>query len=161
MVPILSEHTSISRRSSNRQMRMLPPTSVSFLNASCVKIISLIASAAGQRALARPWNNQSRVVYTNTYMVSPVCSLLRIILTFIKSDILDPQGFVIWQASDPRVCKSSYLDMKSNLTSRSVPNLTFFIVSGSYGPGYNPSARNYPIESVNLDSASRGAVFGQ
>ena len=30
-----------------------------------------IVFAAGERALGRPWNNQSRVVYMDTYMVSP------------------------------------------------------------------------------------------
>jgi hypothetical protein len=29
----------------------------------------------------------------------------------------------------------------------SVPNVTFFIESGSRGPGWNPSSRNYSIES--------------
>jgi hypothetical protein len=56
------------------------------------------------------------VVYTNTDMTG----------------IVDPQGFIIWQASDLRV----------------FPNLTFFIEAGSYGPGWNPSGRNCSIESV-------------
>ncbi|WRT68267.1 uncharacterized protein IL334_005243 [Kwoniella shivajii] len=68
------------------------------------------------RALGRPWNNQSRVVFMNTYM----------------SDIVLPQGFIEWSSSDPRV----------------FPNVTHFIESGSYGPGYNASARNYTVESI-------------
>nr|XP_019011322.1 uncharacterized protein I206_03420 [Kwoniella pini CBS 10737]OCF50103.1 hypothetical protein I206_03420 [Kwoniella pini CBS 10737] len=88
----------------------------------------------GTRALGRPWNNQSRVVFMNTYM----------------SDIVLPQGFIEWSPSDPRV----------------FPNVTHFIESGSYGPGWNPSARNYSVESVISPEEAQSkysvsAVFGE
>ncbi|KZP27716.1 carbohydrate esterase family 8 protein [Athelia psychrophila] len=89
-----------------------------FSNSKIIKSSDALPSLdlTGERALARPWNNQSRVVYMNAYM----------------SDIVLPQGFIKWSASDPRV----------------FPNVTFFVESGSYGPGWNASARNYSIESV-------------
>ncbi|KAL7424629.1 hypothetical protein Q5752_000313 [Cryptotrichosporon argae] len=87
----------------------------------------------GQCALGRPWNNNSRVVYANTYM----------------SDIVDPAGFIIWSDSDPRV----------------IPNVTVFVEAGSYGPGFNASARNLSIESIEMRAQaaaqySLAAVFG-
>nr|XP_018261327.1 uncharacterized protein I303_05764 [Kwoniella dejecticola CBS 10117]OBR83485.1 hypothetical protein I303_05764 [Kwoniella dejecticola CBS 10117] len=106
-----------------------------FNNSRVVKAADANATLdlTGTRALGRPWNNQSRVVFMNTYM----------------SDIVLPQGFIEWSASDPRV----------------FPNVTHFIESGSYGPGWNPSARNYSVESVISPEQAQSqysvsAVFG-
>ncbi|KAF7970318.1 hypothetical protein HWV62_24392 [Athelia sp. TMB] len=97
----------------------------------------------GERALGRPWNNQSRVVYMDTYMHGAERG------AHPQSDIVKPQGFIQWSTSDPRV----------------FPNVTFFIESGSYGPGWNASARNTSIENIISQSAAAAAyslsgVFG-
>jgi hypothetical protein len=47
-----------------------------------------------------------------------------------------------------------------------VPNVTFFIESGSHGPGWNPSSRNYSIESTIPASQAKAQyslsnVFGE
>ncbi|RSH90517.1 hypothetical protein EHS25_001122 [Saitozyma podzolica] len=48
------------------------------------------------------------------------------------SDIVLPQGFMQWQPTNPQF----------------VPNLTIFVESGSYGPGWKPRQRNETLESV-------------
>lgn len=48
------------------------------------------------------------------------------------SDVVLPAGFIVWQPTDPRL----------------VANLTHFVESGSYGPGWEPKERNHTIETV-------------
>ncbi|KAG8854802.1 hypothetical protein FRB96_007331 [Tulasnella sp. 330] len=78
-------------------------------------------------ALGRPWNNASRSIYQNTEM----------------SDIVLPEGFIIWSATDPRV----------------FPNLTFFGEFDSFGPGFNATARNRTVETLFTPAEARGYSF--
>ncbi|PWN47469.1 pectin lyase-like protein [Violaceomyces palustris] len=67
-------------------------------------------------ALGRPWNNMSVSIMKNMY----------------QSDIVLPQGYIIWSKSDPRI----------------VPGLTNFAEYNSMGPGWNATARNQSIETI-------------
>ncbi|KAJ9121106.1 hypothetical protein QFC24_005087 [Naganishia onofrii] len=64
------------------------------------------------------------------------------------SNIVLPQGFIAWSDKDPRV----------------VPGLTVFGEYGSYGPGWNASARNTSVETVlskeQADQYTVETVFG-
>jgi hypothetical protein len=64
------------------------------------------------------------------------------------SEIVLPQGFIAWSDKDPRV----------------VPGLTVFGEYGSYGPGWNASARNTSVETVlskeQADQYTVETVFG-
>ncbi|KAJ7623662.1 pectin lyase fold/virulence factor [Roridomyces roridus] len=61
----------------------------------------------GQQTLGRPWNNESVVVYMDSFMDSTI----------------NPAGFQIWAPSDPRNMSIYYAEQ------------------GSFGPGFNASAR--------------------
>ncbi len=67
---------------------------------------------------------------------------------FHQSDIVRPEGFIIWSASDPRV----------------FPNITHFAEYTSFGPGYTATARNTSIETIlTADQAQQytlSKVFG-
>ena len=65
---------------------------------------TIAASDVGKCALGRPWNALIRSVYMNTYLDATV----------------QPQGFIEWQDTDPRVNGS-----------------TLMAEWKSYGPGYN------------------------
>jgi hypothetical protein len=64
------------------------------------------------------------------------------------SDIVLPAGFIEWQPKEPRIVKG----------------LTFFGENGSYGPGFDASARNQSVGALltkeEADQYTVEKVFG-